>query len=63
MRQKVRAVGWGLLALAVVAVAAVVTAGGLRAHGAVAFSRWVGWATIAAVPIAAAGVVLVPWNC
>jgi NACHT domain len=62
MRRRVRAAGWGLLALAIVAVAAVVTAGALRAHGDAAFNRWVGWATIAAVPLAAVGVVLVVWE-
>ena len=58
MRRKARAAGWGLLALAVVVVAVIVTVGALRAHGDAAFNRWVGWATVAAVPVAAAGVVL-----
>lgn len=61
MRQRVR-VGWGLVALAVVAVAVIVTVGGLRAHGADAFNRWVGLATIAAVPLTALGVLLVLWD-
>ena len=51
--------GWGLLALAVVMVAVVVTVGALRARGADAFNRWVGWATVTAVPVAAVGVMLV----
>ena len=46
MRRRIRAVGWGLLALAVAAVAVIVTVGGFRAHGQAAFNRWVGWATI-----------------
>src|SRR5690348_9660032 len=62
MQRRVRAAGWGLLALAVVSVAGVVTAGALRAHGNSAFNRWVGWATIAAVPLTAVGVVLVLWE-
>ena len=62
MRRKLRIFGWGLLALGVATAAVVVTVGGFRAHGAAAFNRWVGWATIAAVPIAAAGVVLVLWD-
>ena len=62
MLRKARAAGWGLLALAVVVVAVVVTVGALRAHGDAAFNRWVGWATVAAVPVAAAGVVLVLWE-
>ena len=57
----VRAVGWGLLALAVAAAAVIVTVGGFRAQGAAAFNRWVGWATIVAVPLAAAAVLLVLW--
>jgi hypothetical protein len=48
--------------LAVLAVAVVVTVGALRAHGAADFGRWVGWATVAAVPVAAVGVVLLLWD-
>ena len=62
MLRKTRAAGWGLLALAVVVVAVVVTVGALRAHGDAAFNRWVGWATVTALPVAAAGVVLVLWE-
>ena len=62
MLRKARATGWGSLAFAVVAAAVVVTVGALRAHGDAAFNRWVGWATIAALPVAAAGVVLVLWE-
>ena len=62
IQRRLRAAGWGLLALAVVVVAVVVTAGALRAHGDAAFNRWVGWATVAAVPLAAVGVVLVLWE-
>ena len=62
MQRRFRAAGWGLLALAVVVVAVVVTVGALRAHGVDAFNRWVGWATVAAVPVAAIGVVLVLWE-
>ena len=54
--------GWGLLALAVVMVAVVVTVGALRARGTEVFNRWVGWATVMAVPVAAVGVVLVLWE-
>ncbi len=59
MPRRIRAAGWGLLALAVVVLAAVVITGAIRAHGNAAFNRWVGWATVAAVPIAALGIVLV----
>ena len=62
MQRRVRAAGWGLLALTVVVVAVVVTAGALQAHGDAAFNQWVGWATVAAVPLAAIGVVLVLWE-
>jgi hypothetical protein len=62
LRRRLRAAGWGLLVLAVVVVAVVVTAGALRAHGDAAFNRWVGWATVAAVPLGAIGIVLVLWE-
>jgi hypothetical protein len=62
MLRKARVAGWGLLALALVVTAIVVTVGALRAHGDLAFNHWVGWATVAALPIAAAGVVLVLWE-
>jgi NACHT domain len=61
VRRRVR-IGWGLVALAVVAVAVIVTVGGLRAHGPDAFNRWVGLATIAALPLTALGVLLVLWD-
>jgi hypothetical protein len=58
-----RAIGWGLVALAVVAAAVVVAVGGFRArHIAADFDVWVGWATIVAVPLAALGIVLVLWD-
>jgi hypothetical protein len=62
MLRKARVAGWGLLALALVVLAAVVTVGALQAHGDAAFNRWVGWATVAALPVAAVGVVLVLWE-
>jgi hypothetical protein len=36
-----------------------VTAGAFGAHSDTAFNRWIGWATVAAVPLAALGVLLV----
>jgi hypothetical protein len=60
--RRFRAAGLVVLTLAVLAVAVVVTAGALRARGAAQFGRWVGWATVAAVPVAAIGVVLVLWD-
>lgn len=54
--------GWVVLGLAVLAAAAVVTIGALGAHGAAQFDRWAGWATAAAVPVAAVGVLLVLWD-
>jgi hypothetical protein len=62
VRRGFRAAGWVLLALAVLALAVTVSVGALRAHGAAEFSRWVGWATVAAVPLAAAGVLLLLWD-
>ena len=63
MRRTVRAAGWGLMALAVIAVAVVVIVGAFRArHSTTDFNAWVGWATIVAVPLAAFGLVLVLWD-
>ena len=62
MKRRLGAAGWRLFAMAVAVVAMVVAFGAFRAHGEVAFNRWVGWATVAAVPLAAAGLVLVLWD-
>ena len=62
MHGRLRAAGWGLLALAVVLLAVIVPVGALRAHGDAEFNRWVGWATVAALPVAALGVVLLLWD-
>jgi hypothetical protein len=62
VRQRVRGAGWGLIAAGVVAVTVLVSVGGFRADTVDAFNRWVGWATIAAVPLAALGVLLVLWD-
>ena len=63
MRHWARAAGWGLVALAVVAAAVVVTVGAFRArHSTTDFNVWVGWATVVAIPVAALGVVLVLWD-
>ena len=63
MRRWVRAAGWGLVALAAVAAAGVVTVGAFRArHSTTDFNVWVGWATVVAIPLAALGVVLVLWD-
>ena len=60
-RNAIRA-GWGLVAIGMVLLAVVVTVGALRAHSDNAFNRWVGWATIWALVVAAAGVLLVVWD-
>jgi hypothetical protein len=60
--RRFRAAAWVVLGLTVLAAAAVVTVGALRAHGAARFDRWVSWATVAAVPVAAFGVLLVLWD-
>lgn len=57
-RRRLRGCGWLLLGLAVAGVAVLVVAGALRARDAAQFNRWVGLATVIAVPIAAIGVVL-----
>lgn len=59
MRQQFRAIGWGLVAACAIVVSIIVSIGAIRAHGNIAFDRWVGWATIAALPLAAVGIVLV----
>ena len=53
VRRGVRVAAWMLLALAVLAVAVIVPVGALRAHDTEEFNRWVGLATVAAVPLAA----------
>lgn len=59
MRQKMFTACWGLAALAVLVPAVVVIAGSFRARGDAAFNRWVGWATVAAMPIGALGIGIV----
>jgi NACHT domain-containing protein len=56
MRRKARVAGWRFVALAVLAIAAIVIVGTFRAHGDAAFNRWVGWATVAALAVAAIAV-------
>ena len=53
---------WFLLVLAVVAVAVTVSVGALWAHGTEEFNRWVGLATVAAVPLTAGGLILMFWD-
>jgi hypothetical protein len=59
VRRRFRGLGWGLVAAGVIAVSMLVIIGAISAHGDVAFNRWVGWATIIALPFAAIGIVLV----
>jgi hypothetical protein len=56
MRRKARVAGWRFVALAVLAIAVIVIVGTFRAQGDSAFNRWVGWATVAALAVAAVGV-------
>jgi hypothetical protein len=51
--------GWAFLGLALMVVSVISVVGALEAHGDAAFNHWVGWATVAAVPVAAVGVLLV----
>ena len=62
MRRKAIRAGWGLVALGMVMLAVVVTVGAFRAHNDEAFNRWVGWATIWALVVAAIGVLLIVWD-
>jgi hypothetical protein len=62
MRRRVIKAGWGLAAFGMVVLAVVVTAGGFRARSDEAFNRWVGWATIWALVVAAIGVLLAVWD-
>ena len=54
MRRRIRATGWGLIALAVGVV--IVIVGAFQAYG---FNTWAGWARAAAVLLAALGILLV----
>jgi hypothetical protein len=56
--RRLRVAGWVLLGLAVLAAAVIVVLGALRARDTAEFNRWVGWATVAALPVGAVGVVL-----
>lgn len=51
MRRTVHVAGWGLLALAVVTAAIIVTVGPFRTHGDTALGRWGVWAAVVIVPI------------
>jgi hypothetical protein len=62
VRRKLRAVGWGLIILFVVAIAVIVIAGAIRAHTDAEFNRSTGWATIWAVPLAALGIVFIAFD-
>ena len=63
MRQRwVRIAGWGLLFLPLVLLAVIVPSGALRAHDSAGFNQWVGWATIAGLPVAVVGVALMLWE-
>jgi predicted NACHT family NTPase len=43
-------------------VAVVVPAGALRAHSVTGFNQWVGWSTVAALPVAAIATALLVWD-
>jgi NACHT domain len=62
MQRKLHAAGWGSVALAVLVLTVVVLVGALRAHSVAGFNLWVGWATVAAVPLAAVGILLMLWE-
>ena len=62
MRRKIIRVGWGLIVAGVITLAVVVPVGALRANGDEEFNRWVGWATIWALLIAAIGVLPIVWD-
>jgi hypothetical protein len=59
VRQRLRTAGWGLVATGVIAVSIIITIGAVSAHGDVAFNQWVGWATVAILPLEAIGILLV----
>src|SRR5580658_9694531 len=58
MQQRVRTAGWGLVLLAVTAAVVVVTVSAYGSHGGRILSQWAFWATVAALSVAAVGVVL-----
>jgi hypothetical protein len=62
VRRGFRVAAWTLLLLAVLAVAVIVSIGALQAHGTRDFNHWVGLATVAAVPLAACGIMLMVWG-
>jgi hypothetical protein len=61
VRYRPRIMGWSLLGVAVLAVALAVVVGTALSKGS-EFNRWVGWATVWALVVAAVGVALVVWD-
>jgi hypothetical protein len=60
MQRRIRVGGWRLLALATVLVAVIVVVGALMSRDTSEFNKWVGLATVAALPVAVLGV-LATW--
>jgi hypothetical protein len=62
MQRRIPVGGWVFLALAAIAATVIVVVGALRSRGTSGFNDWVGWATVAALPVAVLGVVLLLWE-
>lgn len=62
MRRVFRAAVWILLLLAALAIAVRVALGALQAHGTAQFNRWIAWAAVAAVLLAAVGALPSLWD-
>ncbi len=62
MRRVFRAAVWILLLLAALAIAVRVGLGALEAHGTAQFNRWIAWAAVAAVLLAAVGALPSLWD-
>ena len=62
MQRRIRVGGWRVLALATALVAVIVAVGALSSRDTSEFNNWVGWATVAALPVAVLGVSFPLWE-
>ena len=62
MQRRIRAGGWRVLALATVLMVVIVAVGAFMSRDASKFNNWVGWATVAALPVAVLGVLFSLWE-
>ena len=62
MQRRIRAGGWRVLALATVLMVVIVAVGAFMSRDTSKFNNWVGWATVAALPVAVLGVLFSLWE-